>query len=138
MVQFSLLPTHQFHMNIRGCVPSYLIGHIMQLLKKFGFVFGNICELVEKLSIPVPNNIPVTIYEFSIIFDDNSKSTINTITNHDILDMLFNETHKLIPEVDGVPSEFDSKSNPKNKSEDLYGDYAEPVRFEDTEGNAID
>ena len=106
--------------------------------KKFGFVFGNICELVEKLSIPVPNNIPVTIYEFSIIFDDNNKSTINTITNHDILDKLLNEIHKLIPEVDGVPSEFDSKSNPKNKSEDLYWDYAELVLFEDINGDDID
>ena len=104
----------------------------------FGYGFGNICELVEKLSIPVPNNIPVTIYEFSITFDDNSKATINTITNHDILDKLLNEIHKLIPEVDGVPSEFDSKSNPKNKSEDLYWDYAEPVLFEDINGDDID
>ena len=86
----------------------------------FGYGFGNICELVKKLSIPVPYNIPVTIYEFLITFDDNSNSTINNITNHDILDALLNEIHKLIPEVEGVPSEFDSKSNPKNKTEDLY------------------
>ena len=88
--------------------------------KKFGYGFGNICELVKKLSIPVPYNIPVTIYEFLITFDDNSNSTINNITNHDILDALLNEIHKLIPEIEGVPSEFDSKSNPKNKTEDLY------------------
>lgn len=104
----------------------------------FGYGFGNICELVEKLSIPVPNNTPVTIYEFSITFDDNSKATINTITNHDILDALLNEIHKLIPEVEGVPSEFDSKSNPKNKEEDLDGDTENPVLFEDIYGDAPD
>lgn len=106
--------------------------------KLFGYGFGNICELAEKLSIPVPNNIPVTIYEFLITFDDNSKSTINNITNHDILDALLNEIHKLIPEIEGVPLEFDSKSNPKNKTEDCGGDMVNRVLFEDVYGDAPD
>lgn len=105
---------------------------------KFGFVFKNICELVQELSIPVPNNMQVTIYEFLITCNDDSKFTINNITNHDILDKLLNEIHKLIPEVDGVPLEFDSKSNPKNKVEDLDGDTVNPVLFEDIYGDAPD
>ncbi len=87
--------------------------------KKFGFVFGKIAELVQELSNPVPDNIPTTIYEFLIICDDDSKFTINNITNHDILDALLNEIHKLIPPVEGIPSEFDSIKNPKNRLEDL-------------------
>lgn len=45
----------------------------------FGYGFGNICELVEKLSIPVPNNTPVTIYEFSITFAPDKEILNNSV-----------------------------------------------------------
>ena len=51
---------------------------------------------------------------------------------------LFGEIHKLIPPLEEIPMGFDTNETAEKRIEDLDGDYKEPVRFEDTEGNAID
>ena len=53
-------------------------------------------------------------------------------------DELFDEIHKLIPSFEDIPREIETRKSLIKRIEDLDGDYVEPVRFEDTEGNAID
>ena len=43
-----------------------------------------------------------------------------------------------IPSLEEIPMGFDTEETAEKRIEDLDGDYKEPVRLEDTEGDDID
>lgn len=105
---------------------------------EFKCIFEKIIELAKKHLEPTPEKEQADQYEILITYDDNIDFSITHTTSYIMFEDLFSEIHKLIPPLEEIPMGFDTEETAEKRIEDLDGDYKEPVRFEDTEGNAID
>lgn len=110
----------------------------VSISKEFTEIFSNITEITQKYLEPTPEDGKSKHYEISITYDDNSNFVIKHAASKIDFDELLDEIHKLIPSFEEIPEELETRKSLIKRIEDLGGDYVEPVRFEDTEGNAID
>ncbi len=105
---------------------------------EFMSIFSNIAEITQKYIEQTLEINQESQYNFSIIYDDNTDFTIRHFPSTMMSEELFGEIHKLVPQLDELPPEYDTNETLKKRIEDLGGDFEHTVRFEDTEGDDID